>query len=355
MMKMSAVAAAASLAVAAAGAVGASETPRAGASWHVVEQVFANAGPSPDTFTAVTAQTPASAWAFETTASKTAPIVAWRLIGSTWSKVPFPEAYGSTVIAATGTTPSSVYVATSRGALLTWTGSAWTLVTKFARGISDLDATGAGDLWVTGRRTTSKTSGGLWHLDRGAWRQSSTHFYGGIDAVSDTAIFSVTTTTVEEFEGTSWRATSLAALLPPKQPLCQDPGLTSVDALTPTDVWVTAAGNCQDFSGPFRLLHFVRSTWSIAADRQQARGYAFTAGDGDLWIPTKAFACFTCTVMLHLAAGQLTQVALPLGKQGVVLNAGTTAPGSTASIAVGWTLKGNNSEATRGVILRYGT
>jgi hypothetical protein len=352
--RMSAATAVVSLVVAVSGVVGATpEAPRTGASWRVVQQVFADPGPGPSSFTAVTAQTPTSAWAFEETASKTTPIVAWKMTGSAWSKVVFPKIYGSVVNSATGTTPSSVYVATAR-ALLTWSGTQWKLVSKFLD-ISDIDATGAGDLWVTGRRTTSKASGGLWHLDHGLWTQRSTHFYGSIDAASDSAIFSVSQTAVQEFDGLSWKVTSLAALLPAKQPLCQDPGLTSVDALTPTDVWVTAAGNCQDYSGPFRLLHFVRGTWSIAADRAAARGYAFPAGDGSLWIPTKAFACIGCTQMLHLAAGQLTQVPLPLGKQGVTLEDGTTAPGSTTSIAVGWTLKGSNFQAMRGVILRYGT
>jgi hypothetical protein len=190
-------------------------------------------------------------------------------------------------------------------------------------------------------------------LEHGIWKHASTSSYGAIDASSDSAIFSVTNSAIEEFTGKTWHTTSLAALLPAKQPLCQDPGLTSVDALTPTDVWVTAAGNCQDFSGPFRLLHFVRSTWSIAADREDARGSAFGAGDGSLWIPTKAFACIGCTAMLHLAAGQLTQVPLPLKNQTITSIA--TPPGSTASIAVGWTLNGNNFRNLRGVILRYGT
>lgn len=352
LMRVTLAAAAISLIVAGTGAVGASDASHAKASWHLVSQVFANAGPTPDEFTAVTAQTAASAWAFESTGSKSSPVVAWKLTGSSWSKVAFPETYGDEVNAATGTTPSHVYVATSTGALLTWTGSTWSLVAKFVN-IGDLAATGAGDVWVTGRRTTARDSGGLWHLYRGSWTQPSTHFYGPIDAFSDAAIFSVTNTAVEEFDGTSWRSTSLAALLPPKQPLCQGPGLTGIEALTPTDVWVTAAGNCQDFSGPFRLLHYVHSTWSIAAEREVARGPVISGGDGSLWIPTKAFACTGCTVMLHLAAGTLTQVPLPLKNQ--TFEDMVTPPGSTASIAVGWTLNGNNAENLRGIILRYGT
>lgn len=351
-VRFTAATAALSLAVAGVGVAGASASPRTQASWHVVDQVFAHSGPTPDSFTAVTAQTPSSAWAFESTASKTAPIVAWRLAGSTWSKIAFPETDGSTVSAATGATPSSVYVATSRGALLTWTGVTWTLVSKFVA-INDIAATGAGDVWVTGRRTTSAASGGLWHLYRGTWRRASIHFYGAIDAASDTAIFSVTDRAIEDFNGVSWHITSLAAFLPPKQPLCQVPGLTSVDAMTPTDVWVTAAGNCQDFSGPFRLLHFVHSRWFIAANRQVARGAAYSGGDGSLWIPTKAFACIGCTAMLHLEAGRLTQVPLPLNNQ--TISDIATAPGSKASIAVGWTLNGTDAQNMRGVILRYGT
>ncbi len=267
----------------------------------------------------------------------------------------FPENYGSEVDVATRASASSAFVATSRGALLTWTGTQWKLVTRFAA-ISDIAATGAGDLWVTGRRMSSSSSGGLWHLDHGVWSHKSTRYYGhGIDAVSDTAIFSVTNTAIEELNGARWRITSLAGLLPAKQPLCPVPGLTSVDALTPTDVWVTAAGNCQDFSGPLRLLHLVDSKWRIAANRDEARGWAFDGGDGSLWIPTKAFACIGCTVMLHLAAGQLTTVPLPLGKQGVTILDGATAPGSKGSLAVGWTLKGTNANAMRGVVLRYGT
>jgi hypothetical protein len=342
------------LIVAGTGAVGASAIPRTVISWHVVNQVLAESGPSPDSFTSVAALTPTSAWAFETTASKTTPIVAWRLKGSTWSKVTFPEGFGTSA-GVVRATPTTAYVATSRGALFISVGTKWKLVSKFVD-ITNIASTGAGDVWVTGRRTTAKTSGGLWHLDHGVWSQRSTHFYGWIDAVSDTAIFSTTDTAVEEFNGSIWKATSLVALLPAKQPLCQDPGLTSIEALTPSDLWVTAAGNCQDFSGPFRLLHFVNSRWTIAADREVARGAPYPAGDGSLWIPTRAFACTGCTQMLHLAAGQLTQVPLPLQKQGgVAIVAIATPPGSTSSIAVGWTLKGNDFQDSRGVILRWGT
>lgn len=335
-------------------ATGASGVSRERPSWNLAAGVLASSGPGPDDFTAVTALTATSAWAFETTASKAAPIVAWRLTGSTWSRASFPERYGSEITAATRASATTAYVATSGGALLMWTGATWALVGRFDS-IVDVGATGAGDVWVTGRRFRSPASGGLWQLDHGSWRHRSPRYYGHtIDAVSDSAIFSVTNEAIEEFNGTSWRITSLSALLPPKQALCPEPGLTSVDALSATDVWVTAAGNCQDFSGPFRLLHLVHSTWTIAADRNEARGYAFSAGGGSLWIPTKAFACVGCTVMLHLAAGRLTQVSLPLGKQGVTIEDGSTAPGSTASIAVGWTLKGTNFSEMQGVILRYG-
>lgn len=337
------------------GVVGASGAPRGAASWHLVAEVFANSGDRPSSFEAVVAMTPTSAWAFETTGSKTAPLVAWKVTGSSWSKVAFPEDYGSDVVNAVRATSTSVYVATSGGALLTWSGTSWSLVSKFAA-ITDIAATGAGDVWVNGRRTTSRATRGLWHLSHGVWTHASVQSFGSLDAVSDTAIFSVTDSAVKEFDGSRWLTTSLVPLLPPKQPLCPDPGLTSIEALTPTDLWVTAAGNCQDFSGPFRLLHYVRSAWSIAADRQVAHGYAFAAGDGGLWIPTRAFACTGCTQMLHLAHGRLTQVALPLpaSKGGVTLDAGSTAPGSTASIAVGWTLSGSNFQEIRGVILQYG-
>jgi hypothetical protein len=357
--KLSAAVAALSLIVATAGVVGASESPRTSASWHDVGQVLADSGPDPSFFTALATLTATSAWAFESTASKTEPIVAWRLVGSTWSKVAFPEIYGSSVVVATRSTRASAYAATSKGALLEVTGATWTLVSKF-QNITDIDSTGPGDLWVTGHRTVAPASGGLWHLDGGTWTHSSTRSFGNLDAASDTAIFGLTNTAVEEFNGTQWKGTSLAAFLPAKKPLCQVPGLTDLIALTPTDVWVTAAGNCQDSSGPFRLLHLVRSTWSIAAVRQDARGGAFSAGNGGLWIPTKAFSCVGCTVMLHLYRGQLTQVPLPLPKQGVTIDVIATAPGgSTASIAVGWTLKCENFSCNgnrmRGVILRYGT
>ncbi len=326
-------------------------------SWHVIARVFANAGPSPSTFTAVTAQTSTSAWAFESTGSRASPIVAWRLTGSTWSKAPFPESYGSRVIEATGTTPTGVYVATSRGALLTWSGTRWTLVSRFAA-IADIGASGAHDLWLTGRRTASPKSGGLWHLLGGRWSRPSGRWYGALDVVSDHAIFSVTPTAMEEFNGRSWKVTSLASLLPPKRPLCL-PRVSSVEALTPTDVWVTAAGGCQDYSGPFRLLHRVGTTWSIAADRAEAEGYAYPAGGGSLWIPTKAFACVGCTVMLHLARGKLTRVSLPVGQLGgVTLNGGiATARGSTDSIAAGWSLKCARTSCdfrhARAVLLQY--
>jgi hypothetical protein len=353
-MTIVAAAAAASLVIAATN-VGASEAPRTQASWQVVEQVLANSGPNPDFFTAVTAQTPTSAWAFESTASKTAPIVAWRLRGSTWSRVEFPETYGSSVVAATGATPSGVYVATSKGALLTWSHSTWALVAKFV-GIDAVDAPRAGDLWVNGRRTSSRATGGLWQLENGVWRHRSADSYGAIDAVSDTAIFSVTRAAVEEFNGSRWQATSLAALLPAKQPLCQSPQLDSVEAFTPTDVWVTAQGGCQDFTGPFRLLHFVRSRWSIAADREEGEGTAYPGGEGSLWIPTREFG--GSARMLRLAAGRLTLVSLPLGRQELAITGIATPQGSTDSIAIGWTIKCQafscDGQAMRGVILRYG-
>lgn len=340
------------LCLAGAGA-GAVAPPRVSDTWHTALVTSVASGPG--SFGAVVALTPTSAWAFEDTTSTTTPIVAWRQRGATWTRVAFPEDDGDYVVQATRASASRVYVATSRGAILTWSGTQWAPVTTFVA-ITSIDATGTGDLWVTGRRTASSASGGLWHLDHGAWVHASTRSYGTIDAATDTAIFSVTNSSVEEFDGTRWVGTSLEALLPAKAPLCQVPGLTSVDALTPTDVWVTAAGNCQDFAGPFRLLHLVRSRWSIAAERDVAQGVAYAARDGSLWIPTTAFACESCSVMLHLAAGALTEVPLPIAS-GITVDDVSTPPGSTTSLAVGWTLKCVdfvcNSQHKRGVILRY--
>lgn len=333
---------------------GAADVHDTAASWHVVSSVLAHSGPGFSSFTAVTAQTTTSAWAFESTASASHPIAAWKLTGSTWAKVAFPENDGASVVAATGKSPTSVFAATSRGTLLTWGGAEWRPVSKFAA-ISDIAATGAGDLWVSGRRTPSRASAGLWHLVDGVWHHASVTAYGAIDAVSDDAIFSVTSTSVEEFVGNGWKSTSLAALLPAKQPLCQLPSLDSVVALTSSDLWVTAQGGCQDFGGPFRLLHGVGSSWSVAADRGLGRGVAYRAGGGSLWIPTDVQGNWT---MLRLSHGTLTTVALPMnsgGDQLELLGGVATPPGSSASIAVGSLETGGNFNGSRGVILRYGT
>lgn len=78
-------------------------------------------------FAAVTATGAGDAWVFETPGPYKARPIAWRLSGSTWTRLPFPDLPGESVGSAASSADDNIWAFTARRALR-WNGSGWSVI-----------------------------------------------------------------------------------------------------------------------------------------------------------------------------------------------------------------------------------
>jgi hypothetical protein len=96
-------------------------------------------------------------------------------------------------------------------------------------------------------------------------------------------------TNVAHWDGRTWTRTSVAGLLPPRQPL-NFPGVRGILALSDRDVYAIGSGNAQDKGGPSVILRYDGHTWSKAAGGYYGIGtepiqQVSRDGRGGLWLP----------------------------------------------------------------------
>jgi hypothetical protein len=108
-------------------------------------------------------------------------------------------------------------------------------------------------------------------------------------ALNDHDVWGFTASSVEHWNGSTWMATSVNRLLPPKDPHgLNDPKVVGILALSDSNVYAIGNGNRQDEGGPVVVLHFNGHKWSKLATGEFGFGPDFqqfsSDGSGGLWL-----------------------------------------------------------------------
>ena len=336
--------------------------PRTTGPWRVVKTVT---GPGDPYFSAVTAPSSTSAWAFEAVTEGPAKPTAWRLANGTWSQVPFPGGAGDIVESASSTSPSNVWAFTqiqygprnhykARSRALRWNGSSWATMGSFRRNINGAAVIGPRDVWAFGSLFVPGANLGARHYNGHRWvNVRSGHGLVAGSALSASSVWAVGSTQVAHWNGHTWSRTSVASLLP-KHTQLSLPELTGIYAQSAASVWAVGTANRQDEGGPAILLHYNGHTWSRVAAR--ARHYSNPVqvvpdGAGGLWIPVPGILG-GASHLLHYSGGHLTAVALPGGATRTSVNAVSSGPHGGVSFGAGFTHRANQpGRGQRAVIL----
>ena len=247
---------------------------------------------------------------------------------------------------------NNVWVFTSRDRVLRWNGSRWIGVAKFTAPLSGGVVINPNNVWIFGAADGSL---GTWQYTAAHWYQfGSLDLQGGSD-LGSSSIWTYGGTNVESWNARNWATTSVANLLPANTLLCRS-AITGIDALSPSNVWATATGGCQDFLGPFVLLHFNGTSWRRAAiDNQLGRANALVSdGHGGLWMPV-ATGSPAATTMLHYSNGKLGSASLPFGARHLGIFAASVGHNTTTAFAVGYSHASSNGSNPMSLILRFGS
>jgi hypothetical protein len=227
--------------------------------WSVAGRGSANLSPD-----AITATGPGSAWTFTDGPGKLP--IAWRLTGSTWSRVAFPGHRGELVDSATSSSLSDAWAFSDRLAMH-WDGRAWRVVRGFpARHVDSVVDLGRSNVWVFTRLYPDTGSAdGTWHYDGHTWsRVPAARGLEGATAVSATDIWAYGGSVLAHWNGKTWTRTSVASLLPRRTQYC-GPMVTNLLAQSATSAWALGWQGCQDTGGAAVLLHYAGGRWHRAA------------------------------------------------------------------------------------------
>jgi hypothetical protein len=293
-------------------------TPRAAAAWRVVRSLRTD-----DNLSLVPVSN-STAWLFKEPASADAKPTAWLLTASGLTRYPFPGQEGQGVSgAATG--PANAW-AFSQTRVFSWDGSKWQVAHAF-----DPSVFLFGVLPVSSTSVLVFGSAGTWHYNGSTWsREPSGYGLAGASALSAHSAWAVDSGDgeVAHWNGATWKRTSLARLLPPSPELCHY-GLTSVEAVSASDVWVLAAGNCQDFTGPLLILHYDGHHWARAPLTGSFGRALGAAPDGQaLWLAVSGGAGGGASLYRYLR-GSMGPVKLPTPAAAhTILSAPAAAPGA---------------------------
>ncbi len=349
----------AAAAAAATGAAHAAPAPRlaTGPSWHVVKSV--PSGRQGIAITALAATGKTTAWAFAGNGGAAEP-TAWMLRNGTWAKAPFPGRNDEEVLSAAATSPDDVWAFTEgfttagTGVLsrvLRWNGRAWSVVKTFLDVISEGSVVAANDVWVFGEGQQNDA----WHYNGHTWTYDGGDVNGGSALGADDA-WGYTGTFVEHWPGRKWVAVNLAGLLPPRKPGSNDPTITGILALSPSDVYATGNGYALSGCGPTVILHYNGRTWRRVAEGSFGCGpvnqQIVPDGRGGLWLPMPDIDALP-PYFARYSGGKLTEARLPAGGR-FAINAAALVPGTTRALAGGYAYKGTNwTQALDAVILQY--
>jgi hypothetical protein len=322
----------------------ASAAPPVTAKWRTALELSAR----DSEFTSVVAVSPTTVWAFESSGTVTTKPSTWELQGSHWTQRSFPGLTSETLKGA-ASSATDVWAFTSMGRMFRWTGTRWSGVATFRSIDADL-VLGPRDIWVFGQ--PHHQPAGAWHFNGVRWRRFGPLAPEAVSAVSSTDIWAVTSHAVEHWNGSSWTSTSLAGLLPANTLLCHST-VDGVLATSPTSVWASASGGCQDFGGPFVLLHFNGASWTrllVSWQLGHADGMA-PDGSGGIWIPVGTGSPSEGS-MARYADGRLSTVPLPYGRSHIGFDGVSTVPGATETFASGYEVISENNFSVRAALFK---
>jgi hypothetical protein len=328
-----------------------------GSSWRIVEQVHSG---SLGQFTAVTAAGRGDSWAFNGVTGPTA----WQGNGSTWSQTSFPKLnLGGQVVVAAATSPDNVWAfndGSVSSSALRWNGRTWTVMRTFNRQIGGAVVLAANDVWVFGMPYIPGADLGAWHYNGQTWAQVSggAGLEGG-SGLSASDIWAFDGADVAHWNGSTWARTSVAGLLPARNPL-NGPAVTGIYVQSADSVYAIGNGNAQDEGGPLVVLHFNGQTWSKVAEGNYGLGtqplqQLASDGHGGLWIPMPGVDGQT-SYLLHYSNGRLSTVTLPVPSSKINIDSVALIPGTTEILAGGYThAAGNDGNDVVSVLLEYGS
>ncbi len=195
--------------------------------------------------------------------------VAWD--GTSWSHYPATLASGEALQAIWAVSPTSVWGATSAGAILHFDGSTWTTSTTYAgSAFVDIWASSDSDVWV------ADDAGGLAHWNGSSWSGYPT----GASALSrvwgssSSDVYAVGTTVagqVLHFDGSSWSSIDVG--------IAHQYGYVSGSGAD--DVWIAGAHTAAHWDGTSWTEHSVTANTkelSVAGD-----GVPVVLSDGAIW------------------------------------------------------------------------
>lgn len=304
-------------------------------------------------FSAITASSATSAWAFEGTGIGTPS--AYQLSGSTWTRRAFPDAKGDIVFAASSSSASNVWAFTFKGEALRFNGTSWSKMKSFGKVIQSGVAVGTSSAWAF---VQVGDTGGLasWHFNGSSWTKvSSGAGLAGASALSASSIWGFGGTNVAHWNGSTWKKTSVKSLLP-KNTLLSHSFVADIYAASSASVYAAASGGRQDEGGPLVLLHYDGHKWSKVASGSKSLGGPVGIapdGSGGLWIPIGSGSPQSAS-MEHFTHGALHSVALPYRPAHLSLFAVTNGKNSTAAMTAGLYRKSFSASTTTAVILRFG-
>jgi len=263
--------------------------------------------------------------------------------GATWKKVPFPGKTNEDVAYAAASSPTNVWAFGSNlstgSRVLRWTGSKFAVVKTFGGSISAASVLGPRDVWVYGLPAGGGAPAiGVWHYNGRTWSRIGKNISGG-SALNDHDVWGFTATSVEHWNGSTWTATPVNRLLPPRDPRgLNDPQVAGILALSDRNVYAIGNGNQQDEGGPVVVLHFNGHQWSRLATGQFGFGPDFqqfsSDGSGGLWLAMEGPAGGT-SVFVHYAGGKFTKAAV--NPATVTIQSLSRIPGTTQQLAGGFT------------------
>jgi hypothetical protein len=206
------------------GLVPAAASAATGPSWSVVGPAAVSG-----TFSAVTSlqygNSITTKWAFATTADETNfagyPSV-WSQTGTaSWARQDLSGAApGEVFVSATAISPTDVlaFSALPGGTGREWqfNGNTWKVVKSFDAPIGGASVTGPANVWVFGGASALKQLG-VYHYNGATWTKVASTLDGG-QSLTGSDTYAYTGATIARWNGKTWTGTSLAGLIPGKNP-----------------------------------------------------------------------------------------------------------------------------------------
>jgi hypothetical protein len=317
-------------------AASAATQPAGPAGWHVVDAVTSGAA-HPAYLGAIVSTGKTSGYVFGSAAGSAYPAAYERTSATTWKKVAFPGQAGERVVTAGATSPTDVWafsaLANGDSRAFELVKGKWTAVKTFSFPIASASVLGGGDVWVFGTADDSGAARlGVYHYDGRTWTRVSATLGDGY-AVSGQDVWASTGTSVENYNGHKWTATSLATLLP------KDKHVKLVDgiiALSAKNVYALASDFTGGETAALYVLHYDGRTWSKVAENH-GFGLASLSPDGTGGFYFTAFQHDGGSPALLRYDGKLAVVPPFTGTSATQVEHVTHVPGTTQQLVTAFT------------------